>query len=164
MTQATPMASAGQTDDLTPQERLVISRKALVRNMTSNDRERREAKMAAKAHEVGETSKPSGGNWALLKRGLSSWWYHHPANLAIDVAKPIIGRYAREHPTKLIGIAAVVGAATVFLKPWRLISLGGIAVAAMKSSDLTNIVMSMLFQSSQSSQQSQNSKESSQHE
>jgi len=158
------MASAGHTEDLTPQERLAISRKALVRNMTSDYRERREAKMAAKALEVGETSKPTGGNWALLKRGLSSWWYHHPANLAIDVAKPIIGRYAQEHPARLIGIAAVVGAAAVFLKPWRLISLGGIAVAAMKSSDLTNIVMSMLSQSSQLSQQSQNSNESSHHE
>lgn len=154
------MASAGPTEDLTPQERLAISRKALVRNMTSDDRERREDKLAAKVHETGETSKPTGGNWALLKRGLSSWWYHHPANLAIDVAKPIIGRYAQEHPAKLIGIAAVAGAAAVFLKPWRLISLGGIAVAAMKSADLTNIAMSMLSQSSQSSQQSQNSKES----
>ena len=161
------MASAGPTDDLTPQERLAISRKALVRNMTSNDRERREAKMAAKAHEVADTGKRTGGNWALLKRGLSSWWYHHPANLAFDVAKPLIGRYAQEHPAKLIGIAAVVGAAAVFFKPWRLISLGSIAVAAVKSSDLTNIVMSMLFQSSQdsqSSQQSQNSKDSSHHE
>lgn len=158
MTQATPMASAAPTVDLTPQERLAISRKALVRNMTSDDRERHEAKMAAKAHEVGEASRPSGGNWALFKRGLSSWWYHHPANLAMDVARPIIGRYAQEHPAKLIGIAAVAGAAAVFLKPWRLISLGGIAVAAMKSADLTNIVVSML---SQSSQQSQNFKESS---
>ena len=155
------MASAEQTHELTPQERLAISRKALVRNMTSDDRERREDKMAAKAQELGETSKPAAGNWALFKRGLSSWWYHHPANLAIDVAKPIIGRYAQEHPAKLIGIAALAGAAAVFLKPWRLISLGGIAVAAMKSSDFTNIVVSML---SQSSQQSQNSNESSHHE
>ncbi|MDB5965648.1 MAG: hypothetical protein JWQ72_2148, partial [Polaromonas sp.] len=30
------------------------------------------------------------------------------------------------------------------LKPWRLISLGGLLLAAMKSSDITGVVLSVL--------------------
>ena len=155
------MASTGNTNDLTPQERLVISRRAIVRNMTRDEKERHEDEMDAEVQAGGDSRRGGGGNWGLVKRGLKSWWYHHPANLAIDVAKPIISRYAKDHPVQLIGIAVAVGAVAVILKPWRLISLGGIALAAMKSSDLTNIVMSML---SQSSKESQNSTENFQHE
>lgn len=35
---------------------------------------------------------------------------------------------AQAHPLKVAGIAAGVGAATVVLRPWRLMSLGGHAV------------------------------------
>ncbi len=155
------MSSTVTTDDLTPQERLAISRRAIVRHMTRDEKDRREDDMGPMSEEDLDIRRESGGNWALVKRGLKSWWHHHPANLAIDVAKPIIGSYAKKHPVQLIGIAAAVGAAAVVLKPWRLISLGGIALAAMKSSDVTNIVMSMLLQSSQ---QSQNSTENTHYE
>ena len=154
------MSRNGNTNGLTPQERLVISRRAIVRNMTHDEKERHEDEMNSEVEAEGEVRRDGGGNWGLIKRGLKSWWYHHPANLALDVAKPVISRYAKHHPVQLISIAVAVGAVVVILKPWRLISLGGIALAAMKSSDLTNIVMSML---SQSSKESQNSTENFHH-
>ena len=161
MTQAKQMASTLKKDDLTPQERLAISRRAIVRNMTIGEKERHEDDVEARAIGDARVDGERGGNWALAKRALKSWWYHHPANLAIDVARPIIGQYAKEHPAKLIAIAFAAGAAAVVLKPWRLISIGSIALAAFKSSDVTNIVMSML---SHSSQQSQNLTENSHNE
>lgn len=156
------MPKTPSNEDLTPQERLAISRRAIVRNMTRDERERREDELEARGLDVNAASTEGLGNWQLLKRGLKSWWYHHPANLAIDIAKPIVGGYARAHPYKLLAIAAAAGAASVVLKPWRLISMGGLALAAFKSADLTNIAMSMLAQSSQ--QQSQYSTESNQNE
>ena len=148
--------------ELTPQQRLAISRKAIVRHMQRHDRDERDDQHAldnnsksGNANFANELDDDNHGHWALIKRALKSWWHHHPASIAMDVAKPLIGRYAQEHPVQLIGIAAGVGAAAVVFKPWRLVSVGGIVLAALKSSDLTGIVLSMLTPSNQSSQPSQ---------
>lgn len=140
--------------ELTPQQRLAISRKAIVRHMQRHDRDRghqENLEMAGRPADFGFTDDDiedeqdgSRGHWALVKRALQSWWHHHPASIAIDVAKPLIGRYAEQHPVQLVGIAAGVGVAAVVFKPWRLISVGGVLLAAMKSSDLTGIFLSML--------------------
>ena len=82
--------------------------------------------------------------WHVFKRAVVGWWYHHPAHVALDVARPLVGKYAQAHPVKLLGVAAAIGAAAVFLKPWRLISLGGVLLAALKSSDLKGMVFSVL--------------------
>lgn len=86
----------------------------------------------------------SESKWDIFKRGVRSWWYRHPAHVALDVASPLVGKYARAHPLKLLGAAAVLGAAVVFLKPWRLVSMGGVLLAALKSSDVTGMVLSMM--------------------
>lgn len=89
-----------------------------------------------------------------MKQALATWWHHHPAHMAMDVAKPMLGSYAKSHPVKLMGIAAGVGALAVVLKPWRLVSLGGLLIAAIKSSDLSGAALSMLFKSDPSAQKS----------
>ena len=64
--------------------------------------------------------------------------------MAVEFAQPVVARYAQENPLKLLGIAAGIGAAAVVLKPWRLISVGGLLLAALKSSELSGALLSML--------------------
>jgi hypothetical protein len=138
--------------DLTPQERLAISRKAIVRHMT------RDSKHAADAHRddydglPDERAQPQ-GTWAIAKHAIKSWWHYHPAHVAFDLARPVIDRFAHERPFKLLGIAAGVGAAAVVLRPWRLVSLGGLALGALKSSEMSSVVLSMLSRSHTDSQE-----------
>ncbi|MDB5890421.1 MAG: hypothetical protein JWP47_1252 [Polaromonas sp.] len=135
-----------RTSGLTPQERLAISRRAIVRHMHKNDapeehvRHNDDAGRAFGAEPHGLAS----GNWNLLKQAVRSWWHHHPAKIAVEVASPLLGKYAKANPGKLLGISAGIGAALVLLKPWRLISVGGILLAAIKSADISGAVMSMM--------------------
>jgi hypothetical protein len=134
--------------DLTPQERLEISRNAIVRHM------HREEDLPP--HAASESGSSDGdrqytyeSKWAAFKRAARSWWYHHPANVALDVAKPLLGKYTKEYPFRVLGIAAGIGAAAVFMKPWRLVSLGGLLLAVMKSSDIKGVILSVLTPSAQ---------------
>jgi hypothetical protein len=52
--------------------------------------------------------------------------------------------YAKDQPVKLLGIAAATGAALVVLRPWRLISLTGVALALIKSTQVSGIVQSLI--------------------
>jgi hypothetical protein len=62
----------------------------------------------------------------------------------LGLAKPTLKRYAEEKPLQLLGIAAAAGAAAVVLRPWRLVSLGGVLLATLKSSELSGALASML--------------------
>lgn len=86
----------------------------------------------------------SSGSWDLVKQVACSWWRSHPAHLALDVAKPMMQGYAQDQPVKLLGIAAATGAALVVLRPWRLISLTGVALALIKSTEVSGIVQSLM--------------------
>lgn len=142
----------------TPQERLAISRNAIVRHMSRDEPSGHDSAGQTLGASAQADSKVD-GSWRLIQRAVRAWWQHHPANVALDVARPVVAEYAREHPVKLLGIAAGIGAATVLLKPWRLVSLGGVLLATMKSPDLSGIVLSMLSAHSQDSHDSDNHKE-----
>lgn len=138
---------------LSPQERLAASRKALVRHMSRDarsdeaDTDRQTAQEAAHAESSGASPSSSGfssGTLRLFKRGLRTWWRHHPAHFAVSVAQPLLGRYASQSPFRLLAISAGLGAALVVIKPWRLVSMGGIALATLKSSEFSGLLMSML--------------------
>jgi hypothetical protein len=72
------------------------------------------------------------------------WWHRHPASVAAELARPLLSDYAKAHPFKLLGVSAAVGAAVMVLRPWRMVSAGTVAVAALKSAGLTNTLASML--------------------
>ncbi len=138
---------------LSPQERLAASRKALVRHMSRDARhDGRVPADSLPAQEVADQASDkassssgfSSGTLRLLKRGLRTWWRHHPANFAVSVAQPLLGRYASQSPFRLLAISAGLGAALVVIKPWRLVSMGGIALATLKSSEFSGLLMSML--------------------
>ena len=140
----------------TPQERLAASRKAIVRHMERGDQTSQRFSTGAintdNANEgfadSGDSAHSQGdSNWSVIKKSARAWWHHHPAHVAIDVAKPVVESYARNHPLKVLGIAAGFGAAAVWIKPWRLVSVGSLTALALRSTNITGAVLSMLTSS-----------------
>ena len=130
--------------DLSPQERLAISRKAIVRHMS---RHHPEVKAQFDGEIEGDDSpnQSSGhGRLSQVKYAARMWWNQHPASAVADLASPLLNGYARAHPFKLLGISAVAGAALVVVRPWRMISGSALLIAAVKSSGLSNTLLAML--------------------
>jgi hypothetical protein len=136
--------------EASPQERLAISRRAIIRSMSRDSRSRDDADSPNPDEtEQRPTSSTSSGTWGVVKGAIQAWWHHHPVSVAFDLARPAIGHYAEDKPFKLLGIAAGLGAAAVLLRPWRLVSLGGVLLAALKSSELSGALHSVLSSSRQ---------------
>ncbi len=132
-----------------PQERLAASRLAIVRHMT-RDRQSPDKRNEREFDEADDEARTNPeGTWAVVRGAMRAWWRHHPASAALDLAQPVIGKFAQEQPFKLLGIAAGIGAAAVVLRPWRLVSLGGVLLATLKSSQLSGVLLSMLSGASQ---------------
>ncbi len=133
--------------ELTPQERLAISRKAIVRHMNRHhrDAEERFDSDIGEASVNGSPSDSSGPSvLEKIKYAARMWWHRHPASAAVELASPLLNDYVRAHPFKLLGISAAAGAALVVIKPWRMISASALLVAAVKSSGLSNTLLTML--------------------
>jgi hypothetical protein len=141
----------------TPQERLANSRKAIVRHMSGDAQRDNDPDGGAGSGHDGEDEQGNfeGGTWSILKHALGAWWHHHPVSVAFGLAKPTLKHYAEEKPLQLLGIAAAAGAAAVVLRPWRLVSIGSLLLATLKSSELSGALLSMLSTPSPSSEQSQ---------
>jgi hypothetical protein len=138
----------------TPQERLASSRKAIVRHMSRDKLSHDEQEQSGQHGEEGPEH-AGGGSWGFIKHALGAWWQHHPVGAAFSLAQPELGNYAREKPFQLLGIAAVAGAAAVAFKPWRLVSLGSVLLAALKSSEISGALLSMLSSPAQVGEQTQ---------
>lgn len=128
-----------------PQERLAASRKAIIRHMSRDDKH--VPVTADEPYEIGDESGVQTSKKAFWPsaagRAVRTWWRQHPFSMAIDVAQPLLGRYAQHQPLKLLGVAAAIGAAAVLVRPWRLISVGGIVLAAVKSAAVPSVLMSL---------------------
>ena len=88
--------------------------------------------------------KPKSMALQTLTRTVQAWWRHHPAKVALEIAEPVLDRYAKNKPYQLLGIAAAAGAAAVLVRPWRLVSVTGLLLAALKSSGLANVALSFV--------------------
>jgi len=134
------------TSTLSAQQRLAASRQAIIRDMNrEEDPQAGAPELSAGNEDISESGiDASSGSWDLVKQVACSWWRSHPARLALDVAKPMMQGYAQDQPVKLLGIAAATGAALVVLRPWRLISLTGLALALIKSTEVSGIVQSLI--------------------
>lgn len=140
--------------ELSPQQRLALSRRAIVRHMHRNDPPGEKA-FPEEAYTHGDESDalddtlPQGsGKWQLIRHTLAAWWRHHPANIAIEVGKPLLRQYAEDKPMKLLAIAAVAGAAAAVLRPWKLVPVTGLLLATLKSSHVTGLALSLLSRKS----------------
>ena len=153
--EAAAMTSYKNHSDLTPQERLEISRKAIVRFMTKgseqsiNDEPSHSGNQDSRGN---RSTTPAGSIWQTLKHTINSWWQHHPAQLALDLAIPVLGKYAEKKPLQLLGLAAGAGAVIVLIRPWRLVSVTGLLLTALKSSKVSTLVLSLLTNHNSSTQ------------
>ena len=146
--------------NLTPQQRLAASRLAIVQSMDRDHREDSQddtpdgapsqpaeadyASSAGASRSNRSHSSGLNGLWRSVRRTTSAWWRSQPACLAVDVVQPMVEKYARANPLKLIGMAAAVGAVVVIAKPWRLISVTGVLVAALRSTQMSSLIASVL--------------------
>ncbi len=85
-----------------------------------------------------------GGPWQNLREAASAWWHAHPARLALEVAEPVFKKYARAHPMRVLALSAATGAAVVLARPWRLISVTGLLVAAVRSTQVSALASALL--------------------
>jgi hypothetical protein len=126
-------------------QRLQASRHAISAHLQG----RRGEPRPEQAHDNSEAPRASSSGpawWRIARRTLGVWWHNHPAYSAALVAQPVLARYARQKPLQVIGIAVAVGAAAVVIKPWRLISVGAVLAATLKSQDVTRLLMSLVAQ------------------
>ena len=140
---------------MTPAERLALSRLAIIEYL-----ERREHRhdprsvepdepQAAHSHGAAPPQRRARRGWfGGAVNAAKTWWNHHPAQLALELATPALESYARRKPFQLIGISAAFGAALVLTRPWRLVSLTSMLIAVVKSSQLTSVVMAALTDAS----------------
>lgn len=144
-----------------PQQRLASSRKAMVRHMTrdSHPDQSSDPREFSDMNAGGDSKSSFSGTWSILKHAVSVWWHHHPLSMAADLAEPVLGKYAREKPLAVLVIAAGAGAAAVVLKPWRLVSLGAMLIAALKSSEFSGALLSMFPHSGSASAHSRKAHE-----
>ena len=150
---------ADSSPQLSPQERLNLSRRALVRHMSHDRDQHRSARQGhpeasfddmdpeGQEGDEGWDSGGAKGMWHAVSGAVANWWRAHPAHLAVEVAEPVLERYAARHPLKLLAGAAALGALVVMARPWRLISLTGMAVAALKSTQASSLVASLIRRS-----------------
>ena len=82
--------------------------------------------------------------FARFKHAAVAWWRSHPARLGVELATPVLSGYAARKPVQFLGIAAAVGAIVMVTRPWRLISVTGLIVTLLKSSQLSSVVMSAM--------------------
>lgn len=134
----------------TPVQRLAASRRQLMMYMANGE----QADEENGGHRQQDSGQPDGGQSQShrpasstvqkMMHTLQTWWRHHPAKMALDIAEPALHQYATHKPYQLLGIAAGVGVAAVFVRPWRLVSVTGLLIAAIKSSGMANMALSLL--------------------
>lgn len=129
---------------LTPQERLAISRKAIVRHMNRHHRSTDDQIDDVNDEADEPVLASQSGPFARVRYAASVWWQRHPASAAFELANPLLRNYARTHPFKLVGISTAAGAAIAVIRPWRMISASALVVAAVKASGLSNTLMSVV--------------------
>ena len=139
-------------------DKLARSRLALIEHIQRRERrdEKKEARRA-RAREQDEQGEQDEQDWdqseardgaarwfARIKRAALAWWRSHPARLGVELATPVLSGYAKRKPAQFLGIAAAVGAIVIVARPWRLVSMTGLVVALLKSSQLSSVVMSAM--------------------
>lgn len=111
-----------------------------------------EHSLHGKPREQADSATPesaSHGRWAGLRAAGRDYWEHHPARLALQFAEPAIRGYAHRHPARLLAACAALGALVVLARPWRLVSVTGLLLAAVRSPRLSSMVMSALMAGSE---------------
>ncbi|MFC5498316.1 hypothetical protein ACFPOE_12295 [Caenimonas terrae] len=138
---------------MTPADKLERSRLAIIEYLARGEKRHERRDEPQDFDDADEAAGGPGFASRLFARnrwlsGMSSaartWWSHHPAQMAVEMATPALRGVMRKHPFPVLGACAGVGALLVVTRPWRLISLTTLVVAIVKSSQLSGVVMSAL--------------------
>lgn len=129
---------------LTPEQRLAASRQRLIGYMTQGEEPTSSQGSLGSSEAASQPSQPKNAMMQPLTRTVQAWWRHHPAKMALEIAEPVLDQYAKDKPYQLLGLAAAVGAATILVRPWRLVSVTGLLLATFKSSGLANAALSLV--------------------
>lgn len=82
----------------------------------------------------------AGSGWfGHLQHAVRTWWRHHPAQMVVELATPLLREYARRKPVQLLGVSFAGGALLTMLRAWKWVSLTTILVALLKSSQLSQL-------------------------
>jgi hypothetical protein len=129
-------------------DKLARTRKAILDQVARRQRRHDPREEAATAFdEPGDNAardEPGAAWFGHMGRALQTWWRYHPAHMAGELAAPLMRSYARRKPWQLVGISVAAGAALTFARPWKLLSLTTLAVAVLKSSQLSSLLMAAL--------------------
>lgn len=141
---------------MTPTLRLASSRHAIAQQLLGDGApaSQRGTAHAGVAGDGSDTGSPVGHDpidgsnrpswWGTCSDVIATWWKYHPAHIALDLASPAISRRVREKPVQMLALAAGAGAIVAITRPWRLVSVTGIALALLKSSRLPGTLMTLL--------------------
>ncbi len=138
----TPPAPSATTPASTPgAQRLARTRLAILAYLQAGQRD------AAGSQAQGHGS-PADDEQASPWRGARDaghrYWQAHPVRLAAGLVAPWLARWGQRHPLVYLALAAGIGAALVAARPWKLVSLTGLLVAALKSSNLASLALTAL--------------------
>lgn len=71
-------------------------------------------------------------------------WQRPQAPLLVRLVTPLLAHWGRRHPMALLGIGVAAGVLLVLARPWRLVSVTGLLLAALKSPHLASLAMNLL--------------------
>lgn len=131
-------------------DKLARSRQAILEHVARRQRRHDPHEVAAPGWATDEPppqaeAAPPGEGWfGHFVHAVQTWWRYHPAHMALELTAPLMRSYARRKPVQLLGISLAAGAALTFARPWKLISLGTLAVAVLKSSQLSSLLLAAL--------------------
>ena len=118
---------------LPAKQRLELTRRAIAGQLA---RKRGGTIHTAEEEFVADPAQPDSGMLSSSRRAAQAWWQTHPLHNAVDLARPLLEDYAQHKPLQLVGVAAGTGAALTLLKSWRVLSLTGVVLALVKTSDV----------------------------
>lgn len=77
--------------------------------------------------------------WRLARRVFLRWWSAHPASAVLELSADKARDCARRHPGKSVAVALAGGALLIYARPWRMLTLGGAAIALARSRGLAQV-------------------------
>lgn len=129
-----------------PKERLAASRAALLAELSGDA-----PSHAAQPPIDGDAPPARATGWLAAvpwlpmgRRMAERWWRRHPANAVLQLARPALERRARDQPAQLMLTAAATGALLVVVRPWRLLSATALLAMVLKTSDVADVVTSLM--------------------
>lgn len=138
------------------QDRLTIehTRRELLNYLSQSERKQRPATERAAVNAATASAAPesaTGIHWSsLVETGVASWWHAHPARAGAVLLRSATEDYARKKPGQAMAAAAVVGAALVLFRPWRLVSASALIFSVLRSSNFTGMATTVLETAAQS--------------